>query len=86
MIFLVKPEKKTLRDKGTTMVSIMMCYSKCRSIGTKTLTYFAGVTIADKKSFKTWAKVIMPIMFPALYRISKEHWNQTIVALVSTLL
>ena len=26
--------------------------------------------------------VIMPIMFPALYRISKEHWNQTIVALV----
>lgn len=26
--------------------------------------------------------VIMPIMFPSLYRISKEHWNQTIVALV----
>ncbi|MCP9264771.1 2A5A [Dirofilaria immitis] len=25
---------------------------------------------------------VMPIMFPALYRISKEHWNQTIVALV----
>ena len=24
----------------------------------------------------------MPIMFPALYLISKDHWNQTIVALV----
>ena len=22
---------------------------------------------------------ILPIMFPALYRISKEHWNQTII-------
>jgi len=28
------------------------------------------------------SNVIMPIMFPALYKISKEHWNQTIVALV----
>lgn len=26
--------------------------------------------------------VILPIMFPALYRISKEHWNQTIVTMV----
>ncbi len=30
--------------------------------------------------------VIMPIMFSALYRISKEHWNQTIVALVYNVL
>ncbi|CAG0891856.1 unnamed protein product [Darwinula stevensoni] len=30
--------------------------------------------------------VIMPIMFPALYRISKEHWNPTIVALVYNVL
>jgi len=30
--------------------------------------------------------VIMPIMFPGLYRISKEHWNQTIVALVYNVL
>ena len=30
--------------------------------------------------------VIMPIMFPALYRISKEHWNQTIIALVFNVL
>ena len=30
--------------------------------------------------------VILPIMFPALYRISKEHWNQTIVALVYSVL
>jgi len=29
---------------------------------------------------------IMPIMFPNLYRISKEHWNQTIVALVYNVL
>jgi len=29
---------------------------------------------------------IMPIMFPQLYRISKEHWNQTIVALVYNVL
>lgn len=28
----------------------------------------------------------MPLMFPALYRISKEHWNQTIVALVYNVL
>ncbi|KAF6023003.1 PPP2R5B [Bugula neritina] len=28
------------------------------------------------------SNVILPIMFPALYRISKEHWNQTIIALV----
>ena len=31
-------------------------------------------------------QVIMSIMFPALYRISKEHWNQTIVALVYNVL
>ena len=30
--------------------------------------------------------VIMPLMFPALYRISKEHWNQTIIALVFNVL
>ncbi|XP_022091041.1 serine/threonine-protein phosphatase 2A 56 kDa regulatory subunit epsilon isoform-like isoform X2 [Acanthaster planci] len=29
---------------------------------------------------------IMPIMFPSLYRISKDHWNQTIVALVYNVL
>ncbi|ESO07353.1 hypothetical protein HELRODRAFT_76326 [Helobdella robusta] len=29
---------------------------------------------------------ILRIMFPALYRISKEHWNQTIVALVYNVL
>jgi hypothetical protein len=28
----------------------------------------------------------MPIMFPALYRISKEHWNPTIIALVFNVL
>ncbi|XP_013398855.1 serine/threonine-protein phosphatase 2A 56 kDa regulatory subunit epsilon isoform isoform X1 [Lingula anatina] len=32
------------------------------------------------------SNIIMPIMFPALYRISKEHWNQTIVALVYNVL
>ncbi len=32
------------------------------------------------------AATVMPIMFPALYRISKEHWNQTIVALVYNVL
>ncbi|XP_064489026.1 serine/threonine-protein phosphatase 2A 56 kDa regulatory subunit epsilon isoform-like [Ornithodoros turicata] len=31
-------------------------------------------------------QAVMPIMFPALYRISKEHWNQTIVALVYNVL
>jgi serine/threonine-protein phosphatase 2A regulatory subunit B' len=30
--------------------------------------------------------VVLTIMFPALYRISKEHWNQTIVALVYNVL
>ncbi|VDN54493.1 unnamed protein product [Dracunculus medinensis] len=29
---------------------------------------------------------VMPIMFPALYRISKDHWNQTIIALVYNVL
>lgn len=32
------------------------------------------------------SNVVLPIMFPALYRISKEHWNQTIVALVYNVL
>lgn len=32
------------------------------------------------------SSVILPIMFPALYKISKEHWNQTIVALVYNVL
>ncbi|XP_067942360.1 serine/threonine-protein phosphatase 2A 56 kDa regulatory subunit epsilon isoform-like [Watersipora subatra] len=32
------------------------------------------------------SSTILPIMFPALYRISKEHWNQTIVALVYNVL
>lgn len=31
-------------------------------------------------------QVIMKIMFPALYKISKEHWNQTIIALVYNVL
>lgn len=31
-------------------------------------------------------RIILPIMFPALYRISKDHWNQTIVALVYNVL
>ncbi|PAA77083.1 hypothetical protein BOX15_Mlig008825g2 [Macrostomum lignano] len=30
--------------------------------------------------------VIMPILFPSFYRISREHWNQTIVALVYNVL
>lgn len=30
--------------------------------------------------------VIIPIMFSPLYRVSKEHWNQTIVALVYNVL
>jgi len=29
---------------------------------------------------------VMPIMFPPLYRVSKEHWNQTIVTLVYNVL
>ena len=29
---------------------------------------------------------VMPIMFPPLYRISKEHWNPTIVTLVYNVL
>ena len=32
------------------------------------------------------SSVVLPIMFPALYKISKEHWNQTIVALVYNVL
>jgi len=32
------------------------------------------------------SNIILPIMFPSLYRISKEHWNQTIVALVYNVL
>jgi len=32
------------------------------------------------------SQVVLTIMFPALYRISKEHWNQTIVALVYNVL
>lgn len=32
------------------------------------------------------SSVIIPIMFPALYRISKEHWNHTIIALVYNVL
>lgn len=32
------------------------------------------------------SSALMPIMFPSLYRISKEHWNQTIVALVYNVL
>ncbi|XP_067848022.1 protein phosphatase 2, regulatory subunit B', epsilon [Heptranchias perlo] len=32
------------------------------------------------------SSVILPIMFPSLYRISKEHWNPAIVALVYNVL
>ena len=31
-------------------------------------------------------RVIMGIMFPALYKISKDHWNHMIVALVYNVL
>lgn len=31
-------------------------------------------------------EVLMPILFPAFYRVSREHWNQTIVALVYNVL
>ncbi|KAL3316977.1 Serine/threonine-protein phosphatase 2A 56 kDa regulatory subunit alpha isoform [Cichlidogyrus casuarinus] len=30
--------------------------------------------------------VLLPILFPSFYRISREHWNQTIVALVVNVL
>ncbi|KAA3675819.1 serine/threonine-protein phosphatase 2A regulatory subunit B', partial [Paragonimus westermani] len=30
--------------------------------------------------------VIIPILFPSFYRISREHWNQTIVTLVGNVL
>lgn len=33
-----------------------------------------------------YSNVILPIMFSCLYRISKDHWNQTIVALVYNVL
>ncbi|XP_067938985.1 serine/threonine-protein phosphatase 2A 56 kDa regulatory subunit epsilon isoform-like [Watersipora subatra] len=32
------------------------------------------------------SNIILPLMFPALYRISKEHWSQTIIALVYNVL
>ncbi|XP_075186052.1 serine/threonine-protein phosphatase 2A 56 kDa regulatory subunit epsilon isoform-like isoform X2 [Anomaloglossus baeobatrachus] len=32
------------------------------------------------------SNVILPIMFASLYRISKEHWNPAIVALVYNVL
>ncbi|XP_064402528.1 serine/threonine-protein phosphatase 2A 56 kDa regulatory subunit epsilon isoform-like [Halichondria panicea] len=32
------------------------------------------------------SEVVLPIMFDALYRISREHWNKTIVALVYNVL
>nr|CAB3265109.1 serine/threonine-protein phosphatase 2A 56 kDa regulatory subunit epsilon isoform-like [Phallusia mammillata] len=32
------------------------------------------------------SSTILPLMFPSLYQISKEHWNQTIVALVYNVL
>ena len=32
------------------------------------------------------SNTILPIMFSCLYRISKDHWNQTIVALVYNVL
>ncbi|XP_076801529.1 serine/threonine-protein phosphatase 2A 56 kDa regulatory subunit epsilon isoform-like [Clavelina lepadiformis] len=32
------------------------------------------------------SSAILPLMFPSLYKISKEHWNQTIVALVYNVL
>ncbi|VDN43401.1 unnamed protein product [Dibothriocephalus latus] len=31
-------------------------------------------------------EVLLPILFPSFYRISREHWNQTIVALVYNVL
>lgn len=31
-------------------------------------------------------EVLLPILFPSFYRISREHWNQTIVALVFNVL
>ncbi|CAL8071906.1 unnamed protein product [Calicophoron daubneyi] len=31
-------------------------------------------------------EVLIPILFPSFYRISREHWNQTIVALVGNVL
>merc|ERR1719295_2468797 len=42
--------------------------------------------VAERALYFWNNQVIIPIMFPALYRISKEHWNQTIVALVYNVL
>jgi len=66
------------------------------SAGTPELTYLI-VQVAERALYY-WnneyimslieenSTVILTIMFPALYRISKEHWNQTIVALVYNVL
>uniref|UniRef100_A0A0K2T8X7 Uncharacterized protein n=2 Tax=Lepeophtheirus salmonis TaxID=72036 RepID=A0A0K2T8X7_LEPSM len=39
------------------------------------------ISLIDENS-----KVIIPIMFPSLYRMSKEHWNKIIVSFVYNVL
>ena len=58
--------------------------SKTKQVAERALYFWNSeyiLSLIDENS-----SVIIPIMFPALYRISKEHWNHTIIALVYNVL
>ncbi|KAI6220834.1 Serine/threonine protein phosphatase 2A regulatory subunit [Aphelenchoides fujianensis] len=46
----------------------------------------SGTTNTFLSMIEETSAQVMPIMFPPLYKISREHWNQTIVALVYNVL
>lgn len=64
------------------MLGVLLCFPS--QVAERALYYWNNdyvIQLIEENS-----SVILPIMFPALYKISKEHWNQTIVALVYNVL
>lgn len=61
-----------------------MCVSSIQQVAERALYFWNNEYILSL--IEENSTTIMPIMFPALYRISKEHWNQTIISLVYNVL
>ncbi|XP_047193695.1 protein phosphatase 2, regulatory subunit B', epsilon isoform X2 [Scophthalmus maximus] len=63
---------------------ICVCVCVCPQVAERALYYWNNEYIMSL--IEENSSVILPIMFASLYRISKEHWNPAIVALVYNVL
>ena len=71
-------EKKTNKIEAAFITTFDVIYDLSRlQVAERALYYWNNEYLMG--FIEEHSNTILPIMFPALYRISKEHWNQTII-------